>query len=57
MTEGAEHYKISGVNGGFACCVGIIPNARIYLTESEIETIGELVAVEHTGFDLLLGRP
>ena len=57
MTEGMERYKISGVNGGLAEVVGIIPNARINLTNSELETIGELVVVKHSGFDLLLGRP
>ena len=57
MTEGSDRLKISGVNGGLARCTGIIPNAKIHLTESELETIGELVIVEDAGFDVLLGRP
>jgi len=56
-TEGVERYRITGVNGGLARCVGIIPKARIYITESEWVTIGDLVIIEHAGFDLLLGRP
>jgi hypothetical protein len=56
-TEGVERYRISGVNGGLARCVGVIPNAKIYVTGSKLKTIGELVVVEHAGFDLLLGRP
>ena len=56
-TEGAERYRISGVNGGLAEVVGIIPDASIHLTDSKVETIGELVVVKHSGFDLLLGRP
>ena len=56
-TEGVERYRISGVNGGLARCIGRIPNARIYLTDSELETVGDLIVVEECGFDLLLGRP
>ena len=56
-TEGAERYRITGVNGGLARCVGIIPKAKIYLTDSELVTVGDLIVVEHSGFDLLLGRP
>ena len=57
ITEGIECYKITGVSGGLAHCVGVIPNAQIYVTDKELETIGELVVIEHAGFDLLLGRP
>ena len=57
MAEGAERYRITGVNGGLARCVGVIPNVKIYLTESELETVGELIVVKDGGFDLLLGRP
>ena len=56
-TDGIERYRITGVNGGLARCVGRIPNAKIYVTDSELETIGELIVVEECGFDLLLGRP
>jgi len=56
-TEGIEHYKITGVNGGLAHCVGIIPNAEIYITDREFATVGELVVIKHAGFDLLFGRP
>ena len=56
-TEGIERYKITGVNGGLARCVGIIPKAKIYVTDNEYVTIGDLVIIEHAGFDLLLGRP
>ena len=56
-TEGIDWYRITGVNGGLVRCVGIIPNARIYITENEHVTIGDLVIIEHAGFDLLLGRP
>jgi hypothetical protein len=56
-TDGIERYRITGVNGGIARCVGIIPNAKIYVTHNKLPTRGELVVVEHSGFDLLLGRP
>ena len=56
-TQNANRYRITGVNGGLANCLGIIPNARIYLTESELVTVGDLLVVEHSSFDLLLGRP
>ena len=56
-TEGCDRFRISGVSGGLACCVGRIPNAKIFLTDSELETVGDLVIVEDSGFDLLLGRP
>ena len=56
-TEGVERYRITGVNGGLARCVGMIPNAKIYLTDNDLVTIGDLIVVEHSGFDLLLGRP
>jgi hypothetical protein len=49
MAEGAERYRITGVNGGLARCVGVIPNVRIYLTESELETHGELLVVKDGG--------
>jgi len=56
-TEHADRYRITGVNGGLAQCVGVIPNAKIYLGDNEFETIGDLIVVEHSGFDLLLGQP
>ena len=56
-SEGAERYRITGVNGEPARCLGVIPPSRIYLTDSELETVGDLVVVENAGFDLLLGRP
>ena len=56
-TEGVERYRITGVNGGLARCVGVIPNAKIFLADNELVTIGDLIVVEHSGFDLLLGRP
>ena len=56
-TDGIERYKITGVNGGLARCIGIIPDAKIYVTDSELETVGELIVVKQSGFDLLLGRP
>ena len=56
-TEGTDRYRITGVNGGLARCVGIIPSARIYITENELVTVGDLIVIEHAGFDLLLGRP
>ena len=56
-TKGIEHYKITGVSGGLAHCIGVIPNATIYITDEEWATVGELVVIKHAGFDLLLGRP
>ena len=49
--------KISGLDGGLAKCVGIIPNASIFVTESELETFGQLLVIQDAAFNLLLGRP
>jgi hypothetical protein len=57
QTENLHRYRISGIDGGPAECVGVIPNAKIYLTESELPTVGDLVVVRDAVFDLLLGRP
>ena len=55
--RGTENLRISGVNGGVTRCVGRIPKAKIYLTENELQTEGELIVIKDAGFDLLLGRP
>src|SRR6202789_1416851 len=52
-----ERVRITGIDGGIAKCVGIIPNAKIYITESELETTGQLLVIRDATFDLLLGRP
>ena len=49
--------KISGVDGGIAQCVGIIPQAPIYVTDLELKTYGKLLVVRKAAFKLLLGRP
>jgi hypothetical protein len=54
---GLEKIKISGVNGGLAKCVGVIPEAAIYVTDSQLETTGKLLVIEDAAFKLLLGRP
>ena len=57
QTENLHQYRISGIDGGPAVCVGFIPQAKISLTESGLPTIGDLVVVKEAVFDLLLGRP
>ena len=58
QTENLDRFRISGINGRLAECVGVIPRASILVTDSELGTIGEpVIVVRDTGFDLLLGRP
>ena len=49
--------RISGIDGGLAKCVGIIPEAAIYVTDSNLETFGQLLVIRDAAFKLLLGRP
>ena len=49
--------RISGIEGNPAKCVGIIPNASIFVTDNELETFGQLLVIRDATFDLLLGRP
>jgi hypothetical protein len=54
--ENLDRYKLTGVDGKSAQCVGIIPRTTILLTESELETIGQpIVVVKNSTFALLLG--
>ena len=57
QVKNLERIKISGIDGGIAQCVGIIPDATIFLTDSDLETTGELLVVRNSSFTLLLGRP
>ena len=55
--QNMERIKISGIDGGVAQCVGIIPDVQIFVTESDLETSGQLLVVRDAAFKLLLGRP
>lgn len=49
--------QIGDVNGGSEGCLGVIRNATIYLTESELPTVADLWVHKNTdAYDLLLGR-
>ena len=56
-TDNTHQYRITGIDGGPAMCIGIIPKATIFITEREIPTVGEIVVVKDAIFDLILGRP
>src|SRR6201992_1354106 len=57
QTKNLDSLKVAGI-GGLVNCVGIIPKANILLTESEVQTVGQPIAViRDANFELLLGRP
>jgi hypothetical protein len=49
--------QVSGMDGTPAEIVGVIPNAEIYVTNSDIRTTGRLLVLKDPAFSLLLGRP
>ena len=57
QVEKLDKVKVTGINGGMAKCVGIIPEATIYVTNSNLETTEKLLVIEDPPFSLLLGRP
>ena len=56
-TDNTHQYRITGIDGGPAVCVGVIPETDILVTKTKIPTTGEIVAVKNAIFDLILGRP
>jgi hypothetical protein len=56
-TDNTHQYRITGIDGGPAVCMGVIPEADILVTERKIPTTGEIVVVKNAIFDLILGRP
>jgi hypothetical protein len=52
-----EHQlKLISVDGTVSRCAGVVPNAKILMTESKLPTYGDLYVKTDPGFELLLGR-
>ena len=50
-----EKIWITGLDGEEATCVGKIVEAKIYVTESNLEAVGDLIVIKEGAFDFLLG--